>query len=52
MERNLTIRAYQVAKKVVGYHIQALDGEIGHVEDFILEEPDWTVRYLEINTRI
>jgi len=37
------------SEAVVGYHIQALDGEIGHVEDFILEEPDWTVRYLEIN---
>jgi hypothetical protein len=37
------------SEKVMGYHIQALDGEIGHVEDFILEEPDWTVRYLEIN---
>jgi hypothetical protein len=41
-----------VVREVVGYHIHALDGEIGHVEDLILEEPDWTVRYLEINVGI
>lgn len=39
------------SEEVKGYRIHALDGEIGHVEDFILEEPDWTVRYLEIDTR-
>jgi len=36
--------------EVKGYHIQAQDGEIGHVVDFFLEEPEWTVRYLEIDT--
>lgn len=39
------------SRTVTGYHIHARDGEIGHVEDFILEEPDWTVRYLAVNTR-
>lgn len=42
----------RTSEEVVGYHIHALDGEIGHVEDLILEEPDWTVRYLEINVGI
>jgi uncharacterized protein YrrD len=37
--------------EVDGYHIQAQDGEIGHVKDFILDDQDWTVRYLEIATR-
>ncbi len=36
---------------VTGYRIHAEDGEIGHVEDFILDDPDWAVRYLEVNTR-
>ncbi len=35
---------------VTGYHIHAEDGEIGHVEDFILDEKDWVIRYLEVNT--
>jgi len=36
---------------VTGYHIQATDGAIGHVEDFILEEETWAIRYLVIDTR-
>jgi len=39
------------SKEVKGYHIHALDGDIGHVEDFMLEDPGWAVRYLEIDTR-
>jgi hypothetical protein len=29
------------AKEVTGYHIQAIDGAIGHVDDFIADEQDW-----------
>ena len=35
---------------VTGYHIHASDGDIGHVEDFLLEVADWKVRYLVVNT--
>ncbi|MDD5092592.1 MAG: PRC-barrel domain-containing protein, partial [Candidatus Wallbacteria bacterium] len=31
--------------QVSGYHIQAEDGEIGHVEDFIIDDDSWTIRY-------
>ena len=37
--------------EVSGYHIQALDGEIGHVEDFIIDDETWTIRYLVVDTR-
>jgi uncharacterized protein YrrD len=33
------------------HHIQATDGEIGHVEDFIIDDEAWAIRYLIINTR-
>ncbi|MBF0100680.1 MAG: PRC-barrel domain-containing protein [Desulfobacterales bacterium] len=36
--------------EVIGYHIQASDGEIGHVEDFIIEDNTWSIRYLIVNT--
>ena len=36
---------------VSGYHIQAPDGEIGHVEDFIIDDETWAIRYLVINTQ-
>ncbi len=36
---------------VSGYHIQATDGEIGHVEDFIIDDQTWAIRYLIVDTR-
>ena len=36
---------------VTGYHIQASDGEIGHVRDFIVDDETWAIRYLEVDTR-
>jgi len=36
---------------VTGHHIQAADGEIGHVDDFIIDDETWAIRYLIIDTR-
>jgi hypothetical protein len=36
---------------VTGHHIQTADGEIGHVEDFIIDDETWAIRYLIIDTR-
>jgi hypothetical protein len=36
---------------VTGYHIRASDGEIGHVEDFLVEDTDWSIHYLVVNTK-
>jgi uncharacterized protein YrrD len=38
-------------RNVAGYHIQASDGELGHVEDFIVDDRTWTIRYLIVDTR-
>jgi len=35
---------------VIGHKIEARDGEIGHVEDFLVEDRTWEIRYLVINT--
>lgn len=35
---------------VTGYHIQATDGEIGHVSGFLLDDQTWAIRYLIIDT--
>jgi hypothetical protein len=37
--------------ELIGYHIQARDGEIGHVEDFLLDDESWAIRYLVVDTR-
>lgn len=36
---------------VTGYHIQANDGEIGSVDDFIIDDKTWAIRYLIIDTQ-
>ena len=36
---------------VTGYHIHATDGAIGHVENFLLDDTTWTIRYLIVDTR-
>lgn len=38
------------AKAVTGYHILASDGEIGHVEDFLIDEVDWGIHFLVVDT--
>lgn len=38
-------------KDVTGHHLQARDGEIGHVDDFIIDDETWAIRYLVIDTR-
>jgi len=35
---------------VSGHHIQALDGEIGHIEDFIIDDETWAIRYVVVDT--
>lgn len=44
-------RHLRSADEMDGYHIQARDGEIGHVEDFLLDAEKWAIRYLEAHTR-
>jgi uncharacterized protein YrrD len=37
-------------RAVTGYHLQATDGEIGHVEDIIIDDETWAILYLMVNT--
>jgi sporulation protein YlmC with PRC-barrel domain len=37
-------------RAVTGYHIHATDGEVGHVEDFLLDDTDWSIHYLVVDT--
>jgi len=37
-------------KEVTGYHIAASDGEIGHVDDFFIDEANWQIQYLLVDT--
>jgi len=50
VERDPADARLRSTTEITGYHIQATDGEIGHVEDFIVDEETWAVRYLVIDT--
>lgn len=37
-------------KELTGYGIIAKDGSLGHVEDFVVDDQDWRIRYLIVDT--
>ncbi len=37
-------------ESVKGYNIKATDGEIGEVEDFIVNDQSWTIDFMEVDT--
>ena len=38
------------SRAVTGHYIQATDGEIGHVADFLVDDQSWAIRYLIVDT--
>lgn len=36
---------------VTGYSIDATDGEIGHLDGFVVDDEAWAIRYVEVATR-
>ncbi|MEP7365448.1 MAG: PRC-barrel domain-containing protein [Acidobacteriota bacterium] len=39
------------AKDVIGYYVEAKDGEIGHIEDFLVDDQQAQIRYAVIDTK-
>ena len=38
-------------REVDGYRVSAVDGDIGHIAEFIIDDKDWAIRYLVVDTR-
>lgn len=36
--------------EVMGYHIEATDGELGHLQGMLIDPDTWAIRYLIVNT--
>jgi sporulation protein YlmC with PRC-barrel domain len=51
IETDLADRHLRSAREVIGYRVLAKDGEIGQVEDVLVDETDWTIRYILVDTR-
>lgn len=45
------MRNLHSAHTVRNYHIEASNGSIGHLEDLVIDDDTWSVRYLLVNTR-
>jgi uncharacterized protein YrrD len=37
-------------KAVIGNHVHATDGDIGHVEDVLVDDHTWAIRYMVVDT--
>lgn len=38
------------SRETIGYDIQATDGRVGHVEDFLFDDRDWSIRLMVVDT--
>ena len=57
-ERKVSEKAHQnddghlrSTKEVSGYSLQATDGSLGHIEDFIVRDGTWRICYLGVDTK-
>ena len=41
----------KAATTVMGYALETEDGEIGHVEDLLVDDTAWVVRYVRVDTK-
>ena len=51
IRRESTDSHLRSTEAVTGYHIEAADGEIGHVDGFVVDDEAWAIRYIEVATR-
>lgn len=39
------------SKEVTGYTVHARDGDIGHIDDFLFDEKDWSIQLIAVDPR-
>ena len=50
-ERRVADPHLRSSSEVLGYKIEASDGGIGHIDDFLFDKRSWAIRYVVIDTR-
>lgn len=50
-ERDAADPRLRSSAEVSGYHIEAKDGSIGHIEDFLFDDGSWRIEHVEVDTR-
>lgn len=51
LEQTTGDRHLRSTDEVTGYDINAIDESIGHIEDFILNDDNWSIAYIVVDTR-
>jgi len=51
IDRESTDSHLRSTEAITGYHVEATDGEIGHVDGFVIDGEAWAIRYVEVATR-
>ena len=52
MQKERAVDAHlRSSRHVMGYHIEASDAPVGHVEDFLFDDETWAIRYAVVDTR-
>ena len=36
--------------EVIGYRVKATDGDVGHVEDFLVDDASWEIQHAIVDT--
>ena len=49
-EQSRDDRHLRSSRQVTGYHIHATDGDIGHVNDFVIDDKNWQVKFIVADT--
>jgi len=49
-ERESDERHLRGAKAIIGLHIQATDETTGHVADFVMDDENWVIQYIVVDT--
>jgi hypothetical protein len=51
VEKESTDSHLRSAEEVTSYYLEAIDGEIGSVDGFVIDDEAWAIRYIEVATR-
>lgn len=51
IEKESTDSHLRSTEGITGYYVEARDGEIGHVDGFVIDDEAWAIRYVEVATR-
>ncbi|MGD0300710.1 MAG: PRC-barrel domain-containing protein [Bryobacteraceae bacterium] len=51
IERESTDSHLRSTEAITGYYVEATNGEIGHVNGFVIDDAAWAIRYVEVATR-